>query len=434
MSPLNYCNADSVKAYDSEDWASTVEESFSVSENIPQRKKPHFICGVCRTQVEGYVESSVIAKPISDYEVKEIPGKICRNCIDGNRINQLDRNGFTPMTRAVYEDQPDIVRTLIIHNADVNLADSLYWTPLITAADGNCINVLPILLDSGADINLTDRNGWFPLRTAVFCGHVEAVELLLKGGADVNKSNYSGKTAIHDAFDNKAILELLIKKGGDIDKSDNSGMTVLRISARTNNMVIVEFLIKSGADVDKSDRDGVTVLHASVRNKVIVEILIKSGADIDKSNKYGMTALHLASDIEVIEFLIRAGANIEKSDNFGNTPEYVIDNAYGEGVTEILKSDLGFPAYLSLKNQCRRVIQCNFIFPDEMGKLPISKQLIEYCQGQSETVSLKLMACYFDHPDAIYNPQDFVHIWFDSSTINTVLVELQSLQNDDWSN
>lgn len=60
---------------------------------------------------------------------------------------------------AAFMDEPQDVRDLIRHGADINCLDALGQTPLITAVNGASIESFSILLDAGAKVDVSTEFG-----------------------------------------------------------------------------------------------------------------------------------------------------------------------------------------------------------------------------------------------------------------------------------
>ena len=74
-------------------------------------------------------------------------------------INQIDKNGATPLHYAVARNHKALAEFLMVNKANVNARDKNGTTPLhIAAAQGNK-KIASILISKGADINMIDRRG-----------------------------------------------------------------------------------------------------------------------------------------------------------------------------------------------------------------------------------------------------------------------------------
>ena len=82
---------------------------------------------------------------------------------------------------------PMVVKYLLEHGADPNIASPRNWTPLYSAAARNALEVAKVLIDNGAEVNTKADGGVYsPLLIAAYNNSVPMVELLLEAGADTS--------------------------------------------------------------------------------------------------------------------------------------------------------------------------------------------------------------------------------------------------------
>ena len=84
-------------------------------------------------------------------------------------------------------------------------------TPLHRAAFGGNKEIVELLLNNEVDVNVKDDYGCTPLHDAAEYGHKKIIELLISKGADVNAENDDGLTPL-DGADGE-IADLLHKHG-----------------------------------------------------------------------------------------------------------------------------------------------------------------------------------------------------------------------------
>ena len=64
----------------------------------------------------------------------------------------------------VFNQNPDVITTLINAGADVNARNKYGSTPLMYASGANQNpDVITTLINAGADVNARDKDGWTPL-------------------------------------------------------------------------------------------------------------------------------------------------------------------------------------------------------------------------------------------------------------------------------
>lgn len=123
---------------------------------------------------------------------------------DGSWVNF---DGQTPFIRAALSGDIEVMRLLLEHGADPNIATTQGSTALMAASGIN----------------------WIPAQTYTRseADYVEAVKLCLDRGADVNATNSLGMMAIHGAANRgwESIIQILADHGAKLDVKDNGGRT-----------------------------------------------------------------------------------------------------------------------------------------------------------------------------------------------------------------
>jgi ankyrin repeat protein len=125
---------------------------------------------------------------------------------DGSWVNFT---GQTPFLRAAFAGDVTVMRLLIAHGANPNLATNDGTTPLMAAAGVNYV---------------VGRTFTHPRVDTL-----EAVKLCLETGADVNAQNSLGFTAAHGAANRGLddVLRLLAEHGANLAAKDKEGRTPL---------------------------------------------------------------------------------------------------------------------------------------------------------------------------------------------------------------
>jgi len=103
---------------------------------------------------------------------------------------------------AIIQNRPQVVRELAALSHTLNELDKNGYTPLIYAISRRHLAVAIELLNAGADVNARGRDGVTPLIAAVRRGESNMVEALLEAGADITISLPSGETAMSIAREN----------------------------------------------------------------------------------------------------------------------------------------------------------------------------------------------------------------------------------------
>ncbi|XP_018328199.1 ankyrin repeat domain-containing protein 49-like [Agrilus planipennis] len=94
----------------------------------------------------------------------------------------------------------EVVKSLVLKDPGlVNVADKDGYTPLHRACYNNHVEVVEFLLENGADISAKTLMLWQPLHSACQWNHKECVLRLIQHGADVNAASEGGQTPLHIA-------------------------------------------------------------------------------------------------------------------------------------------------------------------------------------------------------------------------------------------
>ncbi|XP_076451603.1 ankyrin repeat domain-containing protein 49-like [Babylonia areolata] len=161
--------------------------------------------------VDEYTEEEIRNDPAkrilwaAENNMMEEVEQILRN--DPSLVHSADKDGYTPLHRAAYNDHVEMAEKLIQKGGDVGRRTADGWQPLHSACRWNCLRVAELLLTSGADINSQSIGGLTPLHLA--CSEhdsVEVVELLLSWpGLRVDVLSRAGQTPVDLAAQSEAL-------------------------------------------------------------------------------------------------------------------------------------------------------------------------------------------------------------------------------------
>lgn len=181
-----------------------------------------------------------------------------RNLDMNNRIedspttNNIDREASLPLIRLLLEKGANVnartrevppPRKWLYALNDVSWVDFTGQTPFLRAAFSGDTTVMRLLLEHGADPNLATNGGTTPLMAASGVGWVvqqtytesmpsllEAISICLEHDADVNAVNSMGLTALLGAANKGAndIIRLLVAHGARLDAVDKQGRDAYR--------------------------------------------------------------------------------------------------------------------------------------------------------------------------------------------------------------
>lgn len=91
----------------------------------------------------------------------EIVGDILEK--DPNVVNSVDRDGYTPLHKACYNNNYELAQLLLKYRADPSKRTEMMWTPLHSACKWNNWKLAALMLQHGADVNARSEGDQTPL-------------------------------------------------------------------------------------------------------------------------------------------------------------------------------------------------------------------------------------------------------------------------------
>ena len=155
----------------------------------------------------------------------------------GADVNSVEK-GTTPLILAATFSTPAMVKLLLDHDADVNLANTSDLTALMQARTAE---IAELLVNADASLNAFDKYGRTALMHASQASNVELVELLLRAGANVDAQDNKGRTALMLAAERSwgppeekiNTVETLLYHDADTEITDTNGKTALMLATDT---------------------------------------------------------------------------------------------------------------------------------------------------------------------------------------------------------
>jgi len=152
------------------------------------------------------------------------------------------------------QNDKDTVRSLLKQKADVNASHGDGATALHWAAYNDDLEMVKTLLAAGANVNATTREGVItPLFMACTNGNAAVIETLLKAGAGANSVKANGTTALMLAASSGSAgaVKVLLDHGAAINAKETvHGQTALMFAAALNRDAVVRLLMARGADAN----------------------------------------------------------------------------------------------------------------------------------------------------------------------------------------
>lgn len=179
----------------------------------------------------------------------------------GANVNYRAKNGFTLLHTACNQGNLEIVKLLVVHNAQVNaIASEKTAYPIQIAVFKAYDEIVSFLIRHGSKLCTEDTSF---LTLAVYNKHYKVVEVLLNAGANVHQTDKKyGQQAIHKAgsVSTEEILELLLVHKADVNATDDTGLTPLHLASVYNNYALAKTLLQHGANVETLSEKGSTPL------------------------------------------------------------------------------------------------------------------------------------------------------------------------------
>lgn len=239
----------------------------------------------------------------------------------GADVNQLQKDGSSPLLWAVYQVDHELVAELLKRGADPDAANTLGATPLAQAVNVADEQMVNLLLKAKANPNLANDDNQTPLMLAARTGSLPIVQALVKAGAKVNvRENLREQTALMWAIGagSAPVVEFLIRHKADIEGRAavndwgnqvtsepraqyraSGGLTPLLYAVRSGCLDCVKLLVKAGVNIERPSPDGVSPLMTAIDNLQydIANYLLDLGANPNVTDWWGRTALYVAVDM-----------------------------------------------------------------------------------------------------------------------------------------
>lgn len=303
-------------------------------------------------------DCSVDEAKTNDIKFKHLTYDIVKSLVRaGANVNTRTSGGRTPLIRAIKNNNPVMVETLLCFGANPNQEGKhkshltvIGKRPLHYAAEFNQEDIVKLLLQYGADVNAKTSENDTPLHYACLLSKSnEVIKLLINHGADVNLYNETGISPIFNAifFGNKEAVSILLDNNVDINGVNTiNDLTPLIVAVKKRDPDMVNFLIDKGADVNLRVKkhehlNGPTPLHVACKKLLflepefneydeVIKTLVKRGAEINAVDFNGNTPLNLMkledNYIDMVGYMLLNGANPAIENNSGISPLHKTSN------------------------------------------------------------------------------------------------------------
>ena len=150
--------------------------------------------------------------------------------------------GQTALRMAAAQANPQMVRLLLMHGADIRARSTGYSLPVSLGSRD---------VERGRGAVMMPQRGSTPLLLAARHGRIENARLLLEAGADVNEAAPTGESALVVASfsDQGAFARLLLERGANLNDAA-AGYTALHAAVVRGDVELVKALAARGADLN----------------------------------------------------------------------------------------------------------------------------------------------------------------------------------------
>jgi ankyrin repeat protein len=153
--------------------------------------------------------------------------------------------------RATVSRGAEVLHYLLDRGFDIDEVDRNGRTPLMMAVDFENFEAARALILRGANINLANSEGTVPIQIAVKKGSSDLVDLFIAKKANLNVvEERTGKTMLHEAAlrGNSSIVSKLLAAGVPKDAKDKNGYTALSYALKYGNKTTADVLKQAGVE------------------------------------------------------------------------------------------------------------------------------------------------------------------------------------------
>lgn len=266
---------------------------------------------------------------------------IAKKADPNKSIRQKYSGTFTPLFRAIRNDNDSLVKLLVENAADVNgpfAHGEMYFcydclappnensTALMVAAEQGDTSMIRYLIAKKANVNAVNAIQFSPLMYSVRKDHFDAADLLLQNGADPDihahsQYYYKGFTPLHYAVSkgNDSLVRLLLKYKADINILSADSLPPIALAG---NRSMITLLLEQGADAGYLEKNKNTLLKNIVTDTTVsindvYKVLkgkLSSGAMQEETLEAFKTALE-KGNFRVLTFLESTGLNVRDALN-----------------------------------------------------------------------------------------------------------------------
>lgn len=223
-------------------------------------------------------------------------------------INQMNKDGETPLMLAVERGHEKVTRLLLSKGANPNLQDVGGGTALHRAFKqkeqvrgvGLIHSIRQLLECPTLDLTIETKHQNTPLDFAARFNHPDLIPDLVHRGAKVNHKGHSDYTPMHWAANSglTQCLHRLKDAGGDMHACSLTGVNLAHLAAGAGEFNCLELLKGCGVNLKATDAIGRTPLHFAAANgsaRCVKFLILEAPEVLELPDHQGKTPFQIAS-------------------------------------------------------------------------------------------------------------------------------------------
>lgn len=408
--PVNYAKDETIKTYLSggkigrEDTEEVVEEETTETEETNENTETSETIteDELNNELDTTQNGSIVDPTVVDLDPKQLELLIAVKNNDIIAVNALlkenvnpnfvDEEGYSPLHRAVLNDNLDVVNVLLSYkdiDTEIKLpyeasVDDWYLggaTPLLVASYTGNADIVNALIEAGSDIRAKDDiDGAATIHIASANGNNEVINILLnKDNTLINEADSMKDTPLHWASikNQTDTISLLLANGADTKLTNSDGNTVLHYAAMYGDVNTVNVLLEADSSLASvENNEGITPIYYAIvvsDNDILSSIITNGQIDINKKDSLGYTPLHYAANygnMEAVVLLVEefnADKTIVNDDNF-TASDIAANNSYYT-IVEYLGGTVNYNNQNNTEN-----VKPSIVLPEYNKKRDLSKK------------------------------------------------------------
>ncbi len=217
---------------------------------------------------------------------------------------------YHALNEAIRQHDLEIVRLLLLFDADPNAAGHQGLSPLVATVEEGFLDAASLLLKYGADSNLPPASSHdSPFALATIKGDTHFMRLFLMYGADTNQITADGETILTKIITskcNKSLINMILNYGADANGKSKEGETALFRAINAGRVDIVTSLLDHGANPNLPGPKH--MLWPATYQPKCLQVLLARGADYKKTPGIMELATSI-NKIDSVSVLLNAGVD-----------------------------------------------------------------------------------------------------------------------------